>query len=483
MAMLAALCALFKREKIFCLHVDHGLRNEESREDAEFVRSFCEKTGIACRIETIPSGKIAAFARRRGTGIEAAARIFRLKVLFREAARLGENTYILTAHTKDDMLETILMRVLRGAGPAGLAAMPVKKNFFLRPLLSVTRADIIRYLTEKNIPWREDSTNTDENFLRNRIRRRLVPLLNDFFPSWETGLSAAAATQSLTANFIAEETTRRIKWSIRNEELGIRNEKLEKTPLSSTPNSSLLIPHSPFPTPHSPLPIPNSSLLTPNSSHSSVPSVSSVVNSSSLLITDAENFFAQMQIIREEALFYGIDILLSGVKNPRPVKRSVVRRFCEGVVTAADLGPAQVWREGGNIALSLKRKVFSESGFSLLIKEPGLYNLKMISVKVDTFTAREDDGFFAFLPLVLRRSFAGDFIVKNGRKITRRRLKKRRLKRHLKENLISALDKYGTAAFIGTRGFLAVRDVPVKENELDGLYLIKVKMINRKEVN
>ena len=102
MAMLAALCAVTQKENIFCLHVDHGLRPaEESSGDAEFVRDFCREAGINCDVVSIPPGKIALFARRRGIGIEAAARFFRRRALFRQAARLGENVVILTAHTKD----------------------------------------------------------------------------------------------------------------------------------------------------------------------------------------------------------------------------------------------------------------------------------------------------------------------------------------------------------------------------------------------
>ena len=311
MAMLAALCAVAQKDSLYCLHVDHGLRPpEESRGDAEFVRDFCEKQGINCRIESVPPGKIASLARRKGSGVEAAARFFRRKALFREAARLGDNVKILTAHTKDDMLETTLMRVLRGAGPAGLAAMPVHRGRLLRPLLSMTRADVIGYLTEKNIPWREDSTNTDEKFLRNRIRHQLIPLLNESFSSWKTGLAAMAETQSLTATFIGDEARQCVKWEISSR----------------------------FPDPS--------------------------------IITNEENFFCQPEIIREEALFQGIDLLGCAQREERAfaAKRSVIRRFCAGLVKAADLGPLRVRREGGKISLVSARKPCFESGFSLLIK-------------------------------------------------------------------------------------------------------------------
>ncbi|MCL2442458.1 MAG: tRNA lysidine(34) synthetase TilS [Treponema sp.] len=319
MAMLAALCVVVPKERLFCLHVEHGLRPaEESRGDADFVRVYCKEQGIECSVVHIPPGKIASYAQRRGIGIEAAARFFRHRALFREAERLGENTCILFAHTKDDLLETALMRVLRGAGPAGLTAMPSIKNIkrgtkkarIIRPLLSMSRSDVIKYLQVRNLSWREDSTNTDTQFLRNRIRHQLVPLLNEFFPSWKKGVEVMAQTQSLTAGFINNEAQARIKWEI-------------------------------------------------NSFYS----------------TDIDNFYMQPLIIREEALFLAIDELLKNVKNPRSVKRAVVRRFCAGDITAADLGPVRIRQEKGKILLFKAQKEFFESGVSLLIKEPSFDNL------------------------------------------------------------------------------------------------------------
>jgi len=340
MAMLTALSVLVPLERLFCLHVEHGLRSvEECRLDAEFVRDFCEKRGINCRIESIPQGKIASFARRRKTGIEAAARFFRRRALLKEAKRIAcldnseKDILILTAHTKDDMLETILMRILRGAGPVGLAAMPVRRGKFLRPLLSMSRADITGYLKEKNVSWREDSSNTDEKFLRNKIRRNLVPLLDELFPEWKKGITGMAQTQSLAAEFFNGKARRCVTWENETEDI----------------------------------------------------------------VTNEENFFAQSKIIREEALFQGIDSLCArafhGELTSHSIKRSAVRRFCDGSVKAADLGPLQVRRRDGKITLYGKKKEFSESGFSLLIKEPGLYNLNNICIEAGP-CSKEDGCIF-----------------------------------------------------------------------------------------
>jgi len=337
MAMLAVLCAVVPKDRIFCLHIEHGLRPApESRGDAEHVCSFCEKNGIDCRVESVAPGKIESFARRKGTGIEAAARHFRRRLLFRHAARLekesGSKIRVLIAHTKDDALELSLMRVLRGAGPAGLASMPVSRGRILRPMLNVSRTDIVQYLTEKNIPWREDSTNTDEKFLRNRVRRRLVPLLNEFFPNWKNGLSALASTQSLVAEYFSKNAQKNITWE-------------------STAGG---------------------------------------------FVTDEENFFSVGKIIREEAVFSAIDKLSTG-ESARSIKRSVIRRFCSGSSNAADLGPFTLKREGGKVVLSPNNMEFYEKGFSLLIKEPGLYNLNNIGIEVRRAGGDPAENGFVFL--------------------------------------------------------------------------------------
>jgi len=445
MAMLAALCAFRQKETIFCLHVNHSLRPVESAADAEFVAAFCEAQGIQCRVVDIPPGKIARFAKRRGTGIEAAARFFRRRALLKEAAQQGGNALILTAHTKDDLLETALMRILRGAGPSGLATMPVKKSVFLRPLLSLTRADVVAYLKAKNIPWREDSTNTDEKFLRNRIRRRLVPLLNDSFPSWKSGVAGMAETQSFTAEFIGSEAKSRVIWAVSSEQLEVRSDQLAVSSEDRCKQSTLvgnnLRSQTSLSSPQSPVPI-------------------------SFLSTDAQNFFAQPQIIREEALFLAIDRLLSG-REGCAVRRAVVRRFCAGNLAVADLGPLVVRRLGGEVVLAVKKNKCFESGFSLLIKEPGLYNLKRISIEVQRsctvrpFSARNEEGVFrAALPLVFRRAFNEDFFVVNGKKVSGKKT------RGNFAIVISAVDVFGTAAFIGPCGLMAARDRIENEREL-----------------
>ena len=323
MAMLGALLAVIPKERIFCLHVDHGLRPEqESGGDADLVAQFCKKADTHCVIVSIPPGKIEAYGRRKGIGIEAAARHFRHKALNNHAEKLGagKSVRILIAHTKNDALELALMRVLRGAGPAGLAFMPESRGKILRPLLSLSRSEIITYLKEKNIPFREDSTNTDERFLRNRIRHRLMPFLDECFPAWKQGLTGMAKTQSIMAEFLKEETQKRICW--------------EQTDRG--------------------------------------------------LETCVKNFFLQSLIIREEALYSGINLLILA-KNSHSIipKRSVIRRFCEGSVKAVDLGKIYIKIKDKKVRVVPKKKEFFEKGSVMLIKERGNYTFNGLSIKIE----------------------------------------------------------------------------------------------------
>jgi tRNA(Ile)-lysidine synthase len=212
-AMLAALAAL--RDGSFdlrCIHVEHGIRSaDESRGDAAAVEALCAELAVPCSVVSIPPGRIARTAKQRGLGLEAAARLYRHAAWNAEARRAGA-AKILVAHTRDDLLETALMRVLRGSGPAGLAAMPREKGPLLRPLLETGRADVLAYLAERNIPYRTDSTNADPAFLRNRVRLKLIPCLDEFFPSWRKTLADLAETQRLVADFLEAEAAARIPW-------------------------------------------------------------------------------------------------------------------------------------------------------------------------------------------------------------------------------------------------------------------------------
>jgi tRNA(Ile)-lysidine synthetase-like protein len=431
-AMLAACASV--RGRAFCergvlsvVHVDHGLRPpEECAGDAEVVRSLCDRLGVACTVAVIGRGKIEAWARDTGSGIEAAARHFRHEALRREAARVQAD-FILVAHTQDDALETAVMRFLRGSGPRGLALMPrfapgaggfstqedggqgqtrldyvganpqggpefaKTKNqlngadgqlccrplgfhagalrgptpvegvvearragtrgrpgnllpppqgdcnllppplddcnlshspLIFRPLRDVTRAEVLGFLTERGISYRTDSTNADVRYLRNRIRRCLVPVLDENFAEWRKGVLETAETQGLAADFIEDELEKRVR---------IRDEAVSAD--GSGEKSGVVI----------------------------------------------ENLDELPDILREEALFAAFDRIKG---DERTVRRRVVRDFArDSRVKAADAGDGVRLRRCGLPVRVARDEAFYEKGCSLLIKDAGEYTMNGLIIQ------------------------------------------------------------------------------------------------------
>jgi tRNA(Ile)-lysidine synthase len=156
------------------VHVDHQLRPDSSR-DGEFVRMVAARLGVPA--------EVAAVAVPPGDSLEAAARAARYRALEAYASHHGAHR-IAVAHTADDQAETVLMRLLEGAGPRGLAGIPPVRGRIIRPLLAESRASLRALLVELGLEWIEDPSNQDRRFLRNRIRHELLPLLaNSYNPA------------------------------------------------------------------------------------------------------------------------------------------------------------------------------------------------------------------------------------------------------------------------------------------------------------
>ncbi len=172
--------------RLAVLHLDHGLRGEEARQDAEFVRA------LAGRME-LPFILARAELGSAGGNLEEAAREARLG-FFREQIAAGAVDRVALGHTRSDQAETVLFRFLRGAGSAGLAGIrPVTDDGIVRPLLDVTRAEIEAFLRARGAAWREDSTNSSARFARNRIRHHLLPqLAREWNPALQETLAKTA---------------------------------------------------------------------------------------------------------------------------------------------------------------------------------------------------------------------------------------------------------------------------------------------------
>ena len=174
------------------VHINHTLRGAESDADQAFVQSLCDSLSIPLSIHPVDT---ADRATNRHETIEEAARNLRYEV-FHELLATGRATHILTAHTLDDQAETVLMKLLRGAWLEGLSAIapeiPLPQGKILRPLLHTRRDELRAYLTAQNQAWREDSSNSDESFTRNRLRHTVMPVLRIENPSIDHTLSNLA---------------------------------------------------------------------------------------------------------------------------------------------------------------------------------------------------------------------------------------------------------------------------------------------------
>jgi tRNA(Ile)-lysidine synthase len=162
--------------------VDHGLRPEAETE-LDLAREVAESLGVAMTRSRLSVGS--------GGNLQARAREARYRALREEAARLGASV-IATAHHADDRAETVLLRLLRGAGPRGLAVLPPRAGDLVRPLLFARTKDILAHLARHGLRYASDPSNADPRFLRVRVRRELIPLLERLSPGIVGHLNALA---------------------------------------------------------------------------------------------------------------------------------------------------------------------------------------------------------------------------------------------------------------------------------------------------
>lgn len=172
-----------------CAHFNHHLRGEESDRDAAFVRQFCLDYHIPFHYG---EGQVAAGEK----GLEAAARDARYGFL-RTLPGI-----VATAHTADDNAETVLMHLLRGTGLNGLGGITPKNGNIIRPMLTVTRAEIMDFIHQYCLSFVEDSTNREDNFLRNRLRHKVMPLLKEENPQFAMSTSQMALRLRQDEEFI-----------------------------------------------------------------------------------------------------------------------------------------------------------------------------------------------------------------------------------------------------------------------------------------
>lgn len=158
-------------------HVEHGLRAAESLRDMELVKQFCRQHKLPCYVERVD---VLSLAEAEHLSLEEAARNLRYAALRRTASAVGAKM-IATAHHRGDQAETVLIKLLRGAGLDGLAGMRSCQNDIIRPLLAIDRSELVDYCRLTATEYCIDSTNADTVYTRNRVRLLLLPLLQKQF--------------------------------------------------------------------------------------------------------------------------------------------------------------------------------------------------------------------------------------------------------------------------------------------------------------
>ncbi len=181
-------------------HFNHLLRGAASDADEQFCREMAGRLGL--RFEE-GRADVRAAARRWGTSVEDAGR--RLRYGFLEEARVrAGGSHVAVGHTRDDQAETLLLNLLRGAGTTGLGGMPASRGTIVRPLIDCAHLELVEWLKGSGIPFREDETNLDRRYLRNRVRHEILPALSSVSPSARDAIARAAEITRADAEYLDE---------------------------------------------------------------------------------------------------------------------------------------------------------------------------------------------------------------------------------------------------------------------------------------
>lgn len=166
------------------VHLDHGTRGGESLEDAEFVRDLCRSLDVRCEVRRVELEGEHNFQER--------ARIERYRIAEELAVGLGLKS-VATGHTADDVAETVLMNLARGAGLRGLAGIPPVRGRFVRPFIRTSRTEVLKYLELLGQPYRTDRTNLTGKYSRNRVRHEALPVLEGLYAGARNNIARTAA--------------------------------------------------------------------------------------------------------------------------------------------------------------------------------------------------------------------------------------------------------------------------------------------------
>lgn len=197
---------------LFAAHVNHMIRGDEALRDRDFCVALCKKLGVPLFVENVD---VPALAKESGKGVEECARDVRYD-FFDSLMRENGIQTLAVAHNADDNLETVIFNMLRGAGTKGLSGIPPKRRFscgtLVRPLIYAKKSEIVDFARANGIDFVTDSTNSDTDYTRNRIRGKIVPLMREISPSPEDAAARLSAALRADERFIekcADELMRR----------------------------------------------------------------------------------------------------------------------------------------------------------------------------------------------------------------------------------------------------------------------------------
>lgn len=305
--------------------VNHNIRpKEETCADAAFVQDFCLSLSVDCRRYDVPRGLVFEKAECSRSGIEDSARKLRYEK-FEEFIESEKVDFLCLAHNKNDQLETVIMRFLQGS--ADLSGIPVSRKKFVRPMLEIGRNEIEEYLFDKNISYRTDSTNYETSMLRNRIRNILVPVLNDNFNGWITACENISSKSKRDRSFIERAVCKSM------DDIGYN------------------------------------------------------VNGNCVTFS-SEKFYSLQKAVRDRILQKSVEV----VGADRRISYAFINRWSDevgGTVKASEFSSGiQFSLKDGIVKIEKKSKVATETGFSVIIEEPGKFFAGFLEVDV----SRRDGG-------------------------------------------------------------------------------------------
>lgn len=208
------------------VHVEHGLRGEESLRDMEFAETFCKDHDLSCVIKRVD---VPARVQFTGDSVEKAARDLRYRALLDVAVHQSAKK-IITAHHANDQVETILLHLVRGSGLRGLGGMHKENSLVVRPFLYFTKQELVEYCQGHGAIWVEDSSNSDTEFSRNYLRSEVVPLLEKMNPALVQNLCQTAQSlqedEELLEDFTHSVMQKRLEGAV------LRTDDWNKLPLA-----------------------------------------------------------------------------------------------------------------------------------------------------------------------------------------------------------------------------------------------------------